>query len=134
MPSAVSQPIWGWTAPVRGLLIVSTVVSAIWLLMVAPRPEGAPVPVPPLVVDPNTAPPQVLLALPRLGPSLVGRIVAAREEAPFRSIDDLDARVRGLGPATIKALRPHLRIDLPEIRVAEDSPSPATPTMAQYAR
>ncbi len=51
------------------------------------------------------------MALPRLGPSLVGRIVAARAQAPFRSVDDLDARVRGLGPATIKALRPHLRID-----------------------
>jgi len=64
-----------------------------------------------LVVNLNTAPPAVLAALPRLGPSLVNRIVTARERAPFRSLDDLDARVQGIGPATIVALKPFLRID-----------------------
>jgi DNA uptake protein ComE-like DNA-binding protein len=112
---------------------VTTLVGAIWLLIVSPRGDEAPAPVPLLVVDPNTAPPRILMALPRLGPSLVGRIVAARAEAPFRSIDDLDARVRGLGPATIKALRPHLRIDPTEIRGDDRSPSSA-PTMAHNAR
>lgn len=37
MPSAPSRPLWGWTAPVRGLLLVSTVVGAISLLVKAPR-------------------------------------------------------------------------------------------------
>jgi competence protein ComEA len=64
-----------------------------------------------LIVDPNTASPEVLSALPKLGPALVGRLVAAREEAPFRSLDDLDARVRGIGPATLAALRPYLLIE-----------------------
>jgi competence protein ComEA len=62
-----------------------------------------------LVVDVNTAPGGVLLALPRLGPVLVGRIVAEREREPFHSLEDVDARVRGIGPATVAALRPHLR-------------------------
>lgn len=133
MPSAPSRPLWGWTAPVRGLLLVSTVVGAISLLISAPRGEDAPAPLPPLIVDPNTAPAQVLMALPRLGPSLVGRIVAARAQAPFRSIDDLEARVRGLGPATIKALRPHLRIDPINDQDADLSLSSA-PSMAHNAR
>lgn len=133
MPSASSRPLWGWTAPVRGLLILSTVIGAVNLLIGAPRGEDAPAAVPHLIVDPNTAPAPVLMALPRLGPSLVGRIVAARTQAPFRSIDDLDARVRGLGPATIKALRPHLRIDPTAIRETDLSLSSA-PSMAHNAR
>jgi competence protein ComEA len=64
---------------------------------------------PVLVVDANTAPPQVLLALPRLGPALVGRIVAERDVRPFHSLADIDARVRGIGPATAAAIAPFLR-------------------------
>lgn len=65
-----------------------------------------------LVVDPNIAPPEVLAALPRLGPVLVGRIVDARSVAPFASLSDLGDRVRGIGPATIPVLRPHLRVGI----------------------
>jgi len=141
MPSARLLPIWGWTAPVRGLLIGSTFIGAIWLLSIAPGRDQVSAPMPPLVVDPNTAPPQVLMALPRLGPSLVGRIVEAREIAPFDSIEDLQRRVRGLGPATIKALRPHLHIDPPRLespikigRRNAERPLPTAPTMAHNAR
>lgn len=137
MPSAPSRPLWGWTAPVRGLLIVLTVGGALGLLIAAPhhgggRDAGIPASIPPLVVDPNTAPAPVLMALPRLGPSLVGRIIAARTQAPFHSLDDLEARVRGLGPATIKALRPHLRIDPPHHQDVGLSLSTA-PSMAHHA-
>jgi hypothetical protein len=45
---------------------------------------------------------------------MVKRIVAAREMTPFRSLDDLDTRVRGIGPATIAALSPFLQFDRPE--------------------
>jgi competence protein ComEA len=72
--------------------------------------SGPPVAAPTLVVDVNTAPAEVLVALPKLGPTLAGRIVEARREAPFRSFHDIDSRVRGIGPATIAALQPHLRI------------------------
>jgi hypothetical protein len=61
-----------------------------------------------LLVDVNTAPPAVLLALPRLGPALVDRIVAERQARPFRSLHDLDRRVPRVGPATVQALAPYL--------------------------
>jgi competence protein ComEA len=101
---------WGWDAPTRYLLILLAAAGAAGLLAVAPGQDAAAVPLPRLVVDPNTAPPEVLCALPKLGPALVARIIEARDEAPFRSLDDLDARVKGIGPATIAALRPHLRM------------------------
>ena len=68
-------------------------------------------PLPALRVDVNTAPPGVLEALPRIGPALAGRIVEAREELLFVSPDDVDRRVRGIGPVTIAGLRPYLRFD-----------------------
>lgn len=43
-----------------------------------------------------------LEALPRVGPVLAARIVEGR---PYRSVDDLD-RVKGIGPATLRRLRP----------------------------
>jgi competence protein ComEA len=70
------------------------------------RPSGAPEPVV-LRIDPNTAPLPVLETLPRIGPAMAQRIAEAR---PFASLDDLDRRVRGIGPATRTALAPHLRL------------------------
>ena len=69
---------------------------------------------PALVVEVNIDPPEVLVALPRIGPALVARIVEARQERPFRSLEDFDVRVRGVGPVTAKALRPFLRFSVPE--------------------
>jgi Type II secretion system (T2SS), protein K len=60
-----------------------------------------------LRLDPNTVPPQVLTALPHVGSSLVDRWVKAREERPFRSLEDARARVRGLGAATIGQITPY---------------------------
>lgn len=48
------------------------------------------------------------MQLDGVGDVLARRIVADREEnGPFTSIDDLD-RVKGIGPATLERLRPHL--------------------------
>ncbi len=66
---------------------------------------------PNLVLDPNSAPPQVLEALPTLGPALVGRWVAARGERPFSSLADARKRVRGLGPASLAQIAPYLRFE-----------------------
>ena len=51
----------------------------------------------------------VLEALPGLGPALAGRIDEARANRPFRSLDDFDRRVKGIGPSKAAALRPFLR-------------------------
>lgn len=72
----------------------------------APEPQF-----PALKLDPNVAPREVLAALPMLGPARVAAIEAARADAPFRSAEDLDRRVKGIGPATIAELRPFLRFD-----------------------
>jgi DNA uptake protein ComE-like DNA-binding protein len=64
-----------------------------------------------LRVDPNTAPSAVLEALPRVGPATAAKIIAAREDRPFGDLDDLDRRVRGIGPVTRDALAPYLRFD-----------------------
>lgn len=62
-------------------------------------------------LDPNTATATELARLPRVGSALAARIVADRERhGPFRGADDL-ARVRGIGPAMVEALQPHLAFD-----------------------
>jgi len=104
-----------WPLEARTLLAVVAVTMAIGLLTVC-RDAGSPsrkafAAVPNLVLDPNSAPPQVLEALPTLGPTLVGRWVAARAERPFSSLADARRRVRGLGPASIAQLEPHLRFE-----------------------
>lgn len=56
-------------------------------------------------VDVNRAGAAELRSLPGIGPALAERILEARREAPFASVDDL-ARVPGIGPATVARLRP----------------------------
>lgn len=54
-------------------------------------------------IDVNRADEAALQRLPGIGPALARRIVEARAERPFRSVEDL-ARVRGIGPATVARL------------------------------
>lgn len=111
-------------AGVRRFLASLAVVASIpcWIGDAAPEVASGPVPISPaLVVDPNTAPAAVLTALPRVGPVLAGRIVAARGSAPLSSIGDLNVRVAGVGPATAAAIRPFLQFG-PPIRKDEASP------------
>jgi competence protein ComEA len=132
MLPAPTRPLWGWTVPARVLLALLAVAGAAPLVVGSPGGERASAGVPELVVDLNSAPAGVLGALPKLGPALVGRIVVARARAPFRSLDDFDERVRGIGPATIAALRRHVRIG--PVGVQEVRPRPSSsPRMAQNA-
>lgn len=50
----------------------------------------------------NTATQAQLESLPKIGPALAERIMAAR---PYRSLQDLDA-VKGIGPNLLRALAP----------------------------
>ncbi len=61
-------------------------------------------------------------SLPRIGPALASRIIASRDSfGAFGSIDGLQ-RVRGIGPAMAKALRPLVTFS--------GVPSPGAPTGA----
>jgi competence protein ComEA len=104
---------WPWTADVRRLLALATLPAGLALGIVGrgAGPEASPVAAPELVVDLNTAPAEIFSALPGIGPKLAARIVEARREAPFASLDDLDRRVRGIGPAVLARLAPHLRVE-----------------------
>ncbi len=102
-----------WPVEARTLLAVVVVTMGLGLMALC-RDGGssstkALAAAPNLVLDPNSAPPQVLEALPTLGPTLVGRWVAARGERPFSSLADARRRVRGLGPASLAQIAPYLR-------------------------
>jgi DNA uptake protein ComE-like DNA-binding protein len=102
--------LFGWTGPGRALLILAVGLSGSvlgWMSLAVP--SGA-LEFPELSVDANTVPQPVLGALPGLGPALSGRIVEAR---PLASLDDLDRRVKGIGPAKAAAIRPFLRFNSP---------------------
>jgi competence protein ComEA len=60
-------------------------------------------------VDINRASAAELQRLPGIGPKLSGRIVEARAQRPFRSVDEL-RRVRGIGAKTLERLRPHVTV------------------------
>ncbi|MGO8898874.1 MAG: ComEA family DNA-binding protein [Isosphaeraceae bacterium] len=105
---------WTWPARARVLLAFVVLISGV-ALRVASDSLGTSLRrtcrvVPVLVIDPNTAPASVLEALPHVGPSLVKQLIEQREIRPFGSTEDLRRRVRGLGPATLARLAPHLRI------------------------
>lgn len=68
-------------------------------------------------INPETADWPELMRLPGIGEITAKRIVACRQEhrrqsdqPVFRCAEDL-AKVRGIGPKTVEALRPHLKFD-----------------------
>ncbi len=102
---------WGWIGPARGMLILVAATLGVALAWASLGVPPGTIPLPSLIVDANTAPDSVLGALPGIGPVLAGRIVEARETRPFRSLDDLDRRVKGIGPVKAAALKPFLRFE-----------------------
>ena len=104
---------WTWSPGVRGVVALLVVASAVGLLRArlvlnagshGKPARAATVP----LVDINTAPRQLLEALPHVGPSLVNRLIEQRGIRPFTSTEDL-RRVRGIGPATQSRLAPYLK-------------------------
>lgn len=64
------------------------------------------------VVNIQTATVEELQRLPGIGPAKAAAIVAQRERSPFRRIEDV-LRVRGIGRATFRRLRPMLTVSGP---------------------
>jgi competence ComEA-like helix-hairpin-helix protein len=98
---------------VRG--IGSATVERVRALLVFPDP---PAPSRRSAKDPFASPGQVdlnsadlagLMTLPGVGPAIAERILVARREQLFTSVEDL-VRVRGIGPATVERLRPHATV------------------------
>ena len=81
-------------------------------------PATAPVAPPPEAsadgaVNVNTAAPEELERVPGIGPARAAAIVRLRERVTrFRHVEDL-VRVRGIGRATLRAMRPYLTLDGP---------------------
>ena len=61
------------------------------------------------VINIQTASAEELQRLPGIGPSKADAIIAQRTRVPFRRIEDI-LRVRGIGRATFRRLRPHLSV------------------------
>lgn len=60
------------------------------------------------VVNINTASAEALQLLPRVGPSLAGRIIEFREaNGPFRTVDEILA-VKGIGESSFEKLEPYI--------------------------
>ena len=67
----------------------------------APAAEG--------VVNVNTATSEQLQLLPGIGPAKAEAILDARRRQPFAAVDQI-VRVRGIGRATLRRLRPYLTV------------------------
>lgn len=107
-----APPLWVWTPAARGVLIAGLGLGLIggWVgWWQNQRGETLGPTLPPLVLDLNSAPLGAIGALPGIGPARAQAIVAHRAQRPFDSLDDLDRRVPGIGPATVRALAPFVQ-------------------------
>lgn len=78
-------------------------------------------------VNIQTASAEQLQLLPGVGPAKAQAIVAARERRAFRRVEDI-MRVRGIGRATFRRLRPMLSVEGPTTLTAR--PRAARPSRA----
>lgn len=74
------------------------------------------------VVNIQTASLEELARLPGIGPAKAAAIVAQRERSAFRRVEDI-LRVRGIGRATFRRLRPMLTVSGPTTLVEATRPS-----------
>jgi len=85
-----------------------------------------------IAVDVNRASVSDLTALPGIGTTLAGRIVASRlRDGPYRVLREL-TRVNGIGPETVRSLRPYLTATSPSPGNSTDtSPNPSRSSPAR---
>jgi competence protein ComEA len=75
----------------------------------APPVTRGPKPLPTSPINVNRASAVELQRLPGIGPALSKRIIEAREQRPFASVDEL-RRVRGIGAKTLERIRPYVTV------------------------
>ena len=116
MTRAARKQDWTRTPARLALALVLVALTGVLLLIAAPWRTG---PAPHAValttrtLDVNTARPDELELLPRIGPELAERIVTFREEhGRFESLESLDA-VPGIGPHTLEEVAPFVRFSAP---------------------
>lgn len=83
----------------RGLFLIALMASPV---AAAPKTIDG-------VVNINVASAAELQLLPGVGPAKAELILAYRRQRPFRTVEEL-ARVKGIGPKTVRKLKPHLSI------------------------
>jgi competence ComEA-like helix-hairpin-helix protein len=74
------------------------------------RPPAGKKPPPKSPIDINQASETELRQLPGIGPTLAKRIIAARNQKQFTSVEGL-RKVKGIGKKTFDALRPYARVN-----------------------
>ncbi|MDK9699277.1 MAG: helix-hairpin-helix domain-containing protein [bacterium] len=62
-------------------------------------------------LDVNHASRELLELVPGIGKVTAQRIIQARRAKPFRTLEELDERVNGIGPVTFERIRPFLTVD-----------------------
>ena len=77
---------------------------AAWFLALTLGAFGVPYGVA-VAVDANTASEDELQTIRGIGPAMAARIVEARQREPFRDLDDLRSRVRGVGEKNLRRMR-----------------------------
>lgn len=85
-------------AGMRALLVAMLLAFA---SMLPPAGLAAP-PTRPAGVDVNIATADELQTVRGIGPSIAARIVEERARGPYRDLADLEARVKGIGPASVR--------------------------------
>lgn len=96
-----------WLARRAGAIGVLALLGVAMAVRDPRLPRGLPVT---RTIDLNAATADQFELLPGVGPSLAAAIVADRQDrGPFGSVEDLD-RVRGVGPALMARVRPHVAL------------------------